>query len=418
MVGRGSELAVAQRDGSLQFRVPDDRVSSKHLRIWKARGCWFLEDSGSKNGTFVNGERRERAALADGDLIEAGCTFFLFREGERTEPSADSTPPPPLPHTALRTLVPPLDAQFAALARAAASDLPVLIVGKTGTGKEVTARAVHELSRRAGPFVAVNCGALPETLVESELFGYRKGAFSGAAEDRPGLIRSAEGGTLLLDEIGDLPLQSQAALLRVLQEREVTALGSTRPVAVDVRIVAATNRDLQALVEEGRFRRDLLARLATFQVTLPPLRERREDVGWLIETLLRGIAGGREITFGVKAARALLLHDWPLNIRGLKNALSSALVMAGGAAGDVIEPRDLPEAVRATPSGDVRQDRALGDAPLADVERQHVLAVLERTGWQKRRAATILGISRPTLDRKIREYGLKRPERGADGGDE
>jgi transcriptional regulator with GAF, ATPase, and Fis domain len=210
------------------------------------------------------------------------------------------------------------------------SQIPVLLLGETGTGKELIARAVHELSGRTGPFLAINCGALPETLVESELFGYRKGAFSGASEDRPGLVRSSDKGTLLLDEIGSLPLPAQAALLRVLQEEEVVPVGATRPLRVDLRVVAATHEDLNMLASQERFRADLLARLSGFTLDLPPVRERREDVGLLLTSLLRKLAGtaADRVTFTPAAARALLLYRWPLNVREMEKCLSSALVFA------------------------------------------------------------------------------------------
>jgi transcriptional regulator with GAF, ATPase, and Fis domain len=214
----------------------------------------------------------------------------------------------------------------------AKADLSVVLSGESGTGKEVLARAVHGISGRSGAFVAVNCGALPDELVESELFGSRKGAYSGATEDRPGLVRSADRGTLLLDEIGDLPLSSQAAFLRVLQEREVVPVGATRPVPIDIRLIAATHRDLEALIVKGKFREDLFARISGVKVTLPPLRERREDLGLLIATLLaRTGTAPDDVSFDVEAARVLFRYRWPRNIRELEKALAGAVVLANGA---------------------------------------------------------------------------------------
>jgi transcriptional regulator with GAF, ATPase, and Fis domain len=205
---------------------------------------------------------------------------------------------------------------------------------------------VHHLSKRPGHFVAVNCGAIPATLVETELFGYKRGAFSGAVDDRPGIIRSADKGTLLLDEIGELPLSSQVALLRVLQEREVTPVGATRPVPVDVRVVAATHRRLSDLVEARTFRPDLLARLSGYTLRLPPLRDRTADLGLLISAILHRIAPAvaAHVTFSGAAARALFRHPWPLNIRELEKALETALVLSGDGPIDVAH---LPEAMRA-----------------------------------------------------------------------
>src|SRR5207248_905563 len=241
------------------------------------------------NGTLRNGAPVDRAVLVDEDLLELGHTFFLFRAGLAAGPddppdldAAAAAPPAP----ALTTLMPALAADFRLLDGVARSTVSVVIHGESGTGKELVAQALHQLSGRPGPFVAVNCGALPETLVETELFGYRKGAFSGAVEDRPGLVRSSDKGTLLLDEIGSLPLPAQAALLRVLQEEEVVPVGATRPLRVNLRVVAATHEDLGVLASQELFRADLLARLSGFTLDLPPVRERREDVGLFLTSLL------------------------------------------------------------------------------------------------------------------------------------
>ena len=250
------------------------------------------------------------------------------------------------PADRLATLSPVFAVELDRLGDMARSRVPILVRGQTGTGKEVIASAIHQLSGRPGRFIAVNCGALPEKLVESELFGYRKGAFSGAAEDRPGLVRSSDRGTLLLDEIGDLPLSAQATLLRVLQEEEVLPVGATHPIKVDLRVVASTHRDLDALAAEERFRVDLLARLSGFSLSLPPLRERREDLGLLIAALLRKLAGeaASHVTFTPEAARALLLHRWPQNVRELEKCLSGAIVLAREG---VIGLEHLPATLRA-----------------------------------------------------------------------
>jgi DNA-binding NtrC family response regulator len=216
----------------------------------------------------------------------------------------------------------------------------MLLVGETGTGKEVAARAIHARSGRKGELVAINCGALPATLMEAELFGHSRGAFSGAVTARLGLVRSADKGTLFLDEIGELAPTAQAALLRVLQEREVLPVGEDRPVVVDLRLVAATQRDLNAAVREGRFRPDLYARLAGHVVSLPALRDRREDIGLLIEDIR---ANHRPIRFAPAALRVLLRYDWPLNIRELEQAISTAIALAPG---DVVKPEHLPAVVR------------------------------------------------------------------------
>jgi pSer/pThr/pTyr-binding forkhead associated (FHA) protein len=263
-IGRGDVRDVTKgRERTLA--VPDTRMSTVHARIVRRDGGFHLEDAGSTNGSVCNGEAVTTVRLRDGDLVELGQTVFLFREIRNEEGlrsgDLDVTGVTP----GLATLDPVLGPKLSRLARVASSGLYVMLLGETGTGKEVTARALHKLSQRPGPFVAVNCGAIPADLVESHLFGHVRGAFSGATRDEPGLVRSANYGTLLLDEIGDLPASSQAALLRVLQEGEVLPVGSTQAVKVDVRVISATHHPLDALVAEGRFRRDLYARLAGYR---------------------------------------------------------------------------------------------------------------------------------------------------------
>jgi DNA-binding NtrC family response regulator len=250
--------------------------------------------------------------------------------------------PAPLPE--LATFDPAFGATVEQLARVAPTQVPILLLGETGTGKEVTARAIHELSRRRGPFVGVNCGAISPTLVESELFGHRRGAFSGATTDRLGHVRTADRGTLFLDEIGDMPLPAQAALLRVLEEREVVPVGDSMPVPVDLRVVAATHRDLAAMVADGKFREDLYARIHGIAITLPPLRARRTDLGLLIPALLRRQPYAEKVRFTPQAAALLFDYAWPRNIRELARALE---VMTAMAAGEPIAVEHLPEELRA-----------------------------------------------------------------------
>jgi transcriptional regulator with AAA-type ATPase domain len=337
-IGRGPERRLAlQQDGQapqLTLRIPDRWMSSSHARITHGPEGWVLEDTGSRNGTVVNGLRQDRVVLADGDLIELGHTLLLFRSAIPAvvgQPLGSGTAPAAPPIFGLATFSEPLAREFQILTRIAPSELPVLIQGESGTGKEIVARAVHTLSRRSGTFVAVNCGALPEQLVASELFGHVRGAFTGATHDRPGLIRTSHQGTLFLDEIGDLPALSQTVLLRVIQEREVVPVGAHRPVPVDLRVVAATHRDIPRMATEGSFRQDLLARLSGHVITLPPLRQRREDIGLFIVALLQRLAGDHagSISFDPAAARALVRHDWPLNVRELEHCLGRAIVLSG-----------------------------------------------------------------------------------------
>jgi transcriptional regulator with GAF, ATPase, and Fis domain len=344
----------------------------------------MIEDRQSKNRVLINGVPTERASLSDGDLIELGRTFFLFRQVSRAAgPIADldgsaltDTPP------ALRTLSVELEHTLARLSAVARSSVAVLVRGESGTGKELAARALHALSDRKGQLVAVNCGALPSGLVESELFGHEKGAFSGASSAKLGLFRAADRGTLLLDEIGDLAPQSQAALLRALQESEVTPVGAHRAVRLDVRTVSATHRDLEAMTAAGGFRHDLLARLAGYTLSLPPLRERLEDLGLLIGTLLERADPGRRFAIEPVAARALFQHDWPHNVRELEQALRAAAALAGDG---LIRQQHLPDCVRAP-----RTEAAASAAPS---ERDRALA-FELSRLLANHAGNIAGVAR------------------------
>ena len=287
--------------------------------------------------------------------------------------------------------------------RVAQVDSTVLLTGESGVGQERVANLIHQESARAGgPFVAINCGAVPESLLESELFGHAKGAFTGAAQDRPGLFEAAQGGTLLLDEIGEVPSAMQVKLLRALQEREVRRVGENRNRAIDARVLAATNRDLAADVHAARFRQDLYYRLRVVEIRVPPLRERREDVLALARTFLADAARrtGRKATgFTPAAAQQLVRYAWPGNVRELENAVERAVVLARGSRIDV---DDLPEEIGlalpgAAVAGEIR--------PLAQIERDYILSVLRTTGGNRARAAARLGIGAATLYRKLKAYG-------------
>jgi transcriptional regulator with PAS, ATPase and Fis domain len=287
--------------------------------------------------------------------------------------------------------------------RVAKVDSTVLITGESGVGKERIARLIHhESTRSARPFVAINCGAVHEGLLESELFGHARGAFTGASQDRPGLFEAANGGTLLLDEIGEVPPVMQVKLLRTLQEREVRRVGENNNRQVDVRVIAATNRDLVAAVNAGRFRQDLFYRLRVVELRVPPLRERREDILPLARVFLNEVAArtGRKATgFTSPAANQLVRYEWPGNVRELENAIERAVVLARTSR---IDLDDLPEEVGlALPSahapGDVR--------PLEQVERDYILAVVRANQGNKARAAEQLQIGAATLYRKLKQYG-------------
>ncbi len=381
VIGRGARREAFRTNGGrvLEVRVPSPWMSSRHARLRRAQGGgWWLEDSGSRNGTLVNGARVGESAVGEDDVVEAGRAFFVVRDGFGDD-GADEDGETLREPFGVRTLLLPLRERIATLLRVAeASASPILLLGPTGSGKELLARAIHERSRRSGPFVAVNCGALPTTLVESLLFGHVRGAFSGAVRDETGLVRSADGGTLFLDEIGDLPASSQSALLRVLQEGEVVPVGATRAVPVDIRVIAATHRPIESLAESGAFRADLLARLRGFTHRLPSLAARREDLGLILGDVLERVAGERAagVRLGIEAARALASHRWPLNVRELHQCIVTSVALA---ADGVIEARHLPEAIASARFGAVPEVTEVAEVrPLAprDVRLRATLAQL------------------------------------------
>src|SRR4051794_15919318 len=299
----------------------------------------------------------------------------------------------------------PMQDVFALIRRLSGSSANVLITGESGTGKELVARALHFNSPRAKkPFVPVNCAAIPDTLLESELFGYKRGAFTDARTDRQGQFVEADGGTIFLDEIGDLPPQLQAKLLRVLQERELRPLGAARTEKVDVRVLSATNRDLTQRMAEGSFREDLFYRLNVVEVMLPPLRDRAEDVLPLAEHFLTEAAGrtGKRITTFTQAAlKILLAYPWPGNVRELENVVERAVALAEA---EQIGPDDLPPQVRERRSADVLAGALARGLTLSELEREYIFRVLQAEGGNKTRAAQRLGLDRKTLYRKLEEY--------------
>ena len=298
---------------------------------------------------------------------------------------------------------------FALMKQAAESDITVLIQGESGTGKELVARSFHfNSSRKSGPFVALDCATIPETLIESELFGHEKGAFTGATTRRVGAFERADGGTILIDEIGNLPYPLQGTLLRVLQEREIQRIGGTAPVSVDIRVIAATNKDLERAVKAGEFREDLFYRVAAFPIVIPPLRERREDIPALAEHFIEEFANRLNKSFdgiSTSALRLLLQYDWPGNVRELKNAIERAVLLETS---PVIQAANLPPQL--TPAITSGQDspKRTASLSLAEVERQAVLLALEVAGNNVTRAANALGIHRATLHRKLKKYNQVR----------
>jgi two-component system response regulator PilR (NtrC family)/two-component system response regulator HydG len=299
---------------------------------------------------------------------------------------------------------PALQAVFRRVEKVANTNTSILIQGESGTGKELIARAIHHNSPRAErPFVAINCGALPESLLESELFGHTKGAFTGAVTSKLGLFRSAEGGTVLLDEVGEIPPAMQVRLLRALQEHEVTPVGSSEAVAFDARIVCATNRDLEKEVAEGRFREDLFYRLNVIEIHLPPLRERREDIPLLVRNFISRTAHEQssvEKPIDTATMSALINYAWPGNVRELQNAIERAFTLSG----DTIDLDSLPPRIRDAASHTQMRDPDGLRPTLEEIERRHIYETLASVNQDKTRAANILGIDLSTLYRKLKRY--------------
>jgi two-component system response regulator HydG len=327
-----------------------------------------------------------------------------LREEVKRLRSAAAVPPP----SELLGTSPLIRAVQDIVGRVADSEASVLITGESGTGKEVVARALHTTSRRHdGPFVAINCAAMPEPLLESELFGHARGAFTDAKEAHVGLFARATHGTIFLDEIGDLPLGMQPKLLRVLQERTVRPLGTSNEIPVDVRVVAATNRDLESAIEEHRFREDLYFRLNVIPIALPPLRARGSDILLLTQhLLLRAAEREKKNILGVSSSTAerLLTYSWPGNVRELQNCIEHAVALARY---EQISPEDLPDKIRSYKSSHIliAADNPSELVPMEEVERRYILRVLEAVAGNKTAAARVLGIERKTLYRKLERYG-------------
>jgi transcriptional regulator with AAA-type ATPase domain len=388
--GSRRELAIG-RDESSAVCLSGNDVSRRHaiLRIDPQAGI-RIADLGSRNGVRVNGRPVAEAAIGVGDVVRIGGWVGLIapKSGAFLEIA------PGLWGGAA------LEEALAPLRQAAASDLPIVLEGETGTGKELVARALHRWSGRPGPLVAVNCAALPEGLAEGELFGYRRGAFTGADRPSAGFFRGADGGTLLLDEVSDLPLPVQGKLLRVLEEREVQPLGEIRPVPIDVRVVVAGQQPLIEAVRAGRFRADLLARLDGLSVRLPPLRARREDVMPLFSHLLEEIGQGRAPSMESDFAERLCMHDWPFNVRELVLLTKRLLTLHGS---DVtLRAQHLPDRIAGGPSASPAAPSpgtagVVTRAPAAaadPVELPALVVALRASGGNVARAAAMLGISR------------------------
>jgi DNA-binding NtrC family response regulator len=389
----------------LDVRIPDRRMSEVHARLVRDGQHFVFEDAGSKNGSRLNGDRWERpVVLRDGDLIEVGHTLLRLRDALPTPfgtpADIDDAQLRDVPD-AFVSLMPTVAADARLIARVAPSRVSVLLLGETGTGKEVLARAIHHSSLRSGPFVAVNCGALAPTLTEAQLFGHVRGAFSGAVRDEPGFVRASHGGTLFLDEIGDLPKPSQATLLRVLQEQEVVPVGSAKALKVDLRVIAATHEDLSGMITRKDFRADLFARIAGFSQTLTPLRERVEDLGLLIARTLPRVAPDSvdAIQLAPETVRALVAHAWPLNVRELVQCLGVSVVLATEG---LLAPEHLPPPLRSAAHSSSARVPPKDDAAV----QQALLRALAEHKGNVSEVARAMGKARMQIQRWLRRFGI------------
>jgi DNA-binding NtrC family response regulator len=374
--------------------LDDARLADQHAALRRQGGEVLLRDLGSGGGTRLNGEvLLSERALTPGDVIRVGDTLFVYTECD--EPESTDAGGGLGASAVMRAVRRSVDA-------VAPRRHSVVITGETGTGKEVVARAIHDQSGRTGAFVGINCSTFSEPLLASDLFGHVRGAFTGAVSDHPGLFRTAHGGTLLLDEIAEMPLGLQATLLRVLETREVRPVGGTRDIKVDVRVVATTPVELMSLVQSGKFRADLYSRLAQWTVRVPPLRERREDIPLLVGQLLPRLEGaGRRLTPNL--AEALLIHEWPLNVRGLLNVLSIAVV-SNGDDGPLALTADVQQALASTRSiAPPAQAPAPAPATLDKDELEGLMALFQ---GKVAAGARHLGITRPRLYRLLWAHGI------------
>src|SRR5512138_3136555 len=394
---------VVGKDPACDAPVDDPYVSARHLRIDAEGGRWILRDLGSTNGTFISGARVSRAELPLGVPVHLGDAEIVLEPREAPEPPRAET------FEGMVTRDPGMRQVFELVERVGASDAAVTILGETGTGKELVARALHACSsRKDGPFVPVNCSAIAESLIESELFGHEKGAFSGADRMRKGAFEEADRGTIFLDEIGELPLDLQPKLLRVLELGEVKRVGASRPITVNLRIVAATHRDLRVQVRAGKFREDLFYRLCVVPVTVPPLRQRKGDVQALAEAFLaRAAPRGLALRWSPEALTKLEAYDWPGNVRQLRNVVQRALLFRGE--GTVIPPgavtfEDTRVSRADTGDDDTMYVRGL---TLEEIEREAIRLSLRRNRGKRAAVVKELRIAKSTVMKRIGQWGLQ-----------
>jgi DNA-binding NtrC family response regulator len=409
-VGRGSDAGV---------QIDDPSISRVHLSLALAPHAITVTDKASANGTTLREVRLPpnvpvqigaNEAFAAGDVVlaiqDVGAPLAAAGDGAAAARPSGTVAAGEAPIV----LDPAMKKLYDLAARVARGTISVLLRGETGTGKEVLCEHLHRASARArGPLIRINCGALGESMIEAELFGHERGAFTGAHADREGLLEAADGGTVFLDEIGELPAGLQAKLLRVVEDRAVTRIGSTTPRTIDVRFVAATNRDLEAEVDAGRFRRDLYFRLAGVILEIPPLAERPDEIVALARRFAAGAAQRLDRPappFADDAIAALRAHAWPGNVRELRNAIERAVLLVGD--GDAIDAAALqlatPAAPAAAPAGDLQHE-------LAAIEKQRIVEALARCDGNQTKAAELLGMPRRTLVKRLAEYGIPRPRK-------
>jgi len=426
-IGRGREA---------DLQLPDPSVSRLHARVFRVGRQYFLVDMGSRNGTHAEGKPVTQLPLADGRTFQVGpyCIHFfqaggtsgsgeeptaVFTSGSARPPARTQRPAPPratdagTPEESPFGLVggsPHIRKLIDTIRRVAPSDVPVLIEGETGCGKELVARGIHDASdRRERPFVVVNCGAISPELVESELFGHEKGAFTGATAQRKGAFELAHSGTIFLDEIGELPFALQPKLLRSLEQKEIQRVGGNETIAAEVRIMAATHRNLREEIVRKAFREDLYFRIGGITIPVPPLRDRREDVAAIARHFL-GVMERRANRplplLSPDALEALISHDWPGNVRELRNAVQRAVVMGDGAELTAADFSFLRQDAKAPLEPSVPE----GLSRWEQSERTNILAELARQNGNKTRTARELGIAKSTLFEKLKKYGIRRQE--------
>ncbi|RMG17702.1 MAG: FHA domain-containing protein [Deltaproteobacteria bacterium] len=401
---------------SSDFVLEDRTVSRRHAEIRFTERGYLLCDLDSTNGTFLDGKRIERAYLTDGCTIRCGESCLRFDVVDE-EISVEADPESRLGGMIGQSLK--MRQIFGLIRKIAPMDVTVLITGETGTGKELAARAIHALSgRRDGPFEVLDCGAIPPNLIESQIFGHEKGAFTGADRARAGAFERADGGTIFLDELGELRLDLQPRLLRALENGEVRRVGSNRVKHVDVRVVAATNRDLHKEIQAGNFREDLFFRLSVINIHLPPLRERRDDIPLIVEDLVeRARPKLGPARFTDAAISALMGYDWPGNVRELVNVVQQAMTLSDDG---IVDLEDLPERIHGAdyalseepaPAGGLVFDEAVPfkdakESLLEAFEKEYLVNILRRCGGNISEAARRSGLHRKSIERLVKKYGL------------